>query len=153
LPERPLFSVPRLRSCIARSTFFPAFFPYFLLAIPRPFFARTRNELLRLIGRDGRAEQEALELVARLRTQEVRGFLCLHALAHHLTRYGDTLAVTVVDPLAAVDAVIRFDCGHHPDRLTGWTTGRTPTDIARVLARAELIARDYFGIGFPPIPW
>ena len=50
----------------------------------------------------------------------------VHALAHHLTRYGDTLAVTVVDPLAAVDAVIRFDCGHHPDRLTGWTTGRTP---------------------------
>jgi hypothetical protein len=77
----------------------------------------------------------------------------VHALAHHLTRYGDTLAVTVVDPLAAVDAVIRFDCGHHPDRIAGWTTGRTPTDVARVLARAELIARDYFGIGFPPIPW
>ena len=77
----------------------------------------------------------------------------VHALAHHLARYGDTLAVTVVDPLAAVDAVIRFDCGHNPDRLTGWTTGRTSTDVARVLARAELIARDYFGIGFPPIPW
>src|SRR5262245_9112019 len=28
LPERPLFSVPRLRSRIARSTFSPAFFPY-----------------------------------------------------------------------------------------------------------------------------
>src|SRR5258705_6058085 len=28
LPDRPLFSVPRLRSCIARSTFLPAFFPY-----------------------------------------------------------------------------------------------------------------------------
>src|SRR5438105_6465238 len=28
LPDRPLFSVPRLRSCIARSTFSPAFFPY-----------------------------------------------------------------------------------------------------------------------------
>jgi len=26
-PERPLRSVPRLRSCIARFTFFPAFFP------------------------------------------------------------------------------------------------------------------------------
>ncbi len=25
LPERPLFSLPRLRSCIARSTFFEAF--------------------------------------------------------------------------------------------------------------------------------
>src|SRR5262245_36741841 len=28
LPERPLFSVPRLRSFIARSTFAPAFLPY-----------------------------------------------------------------------------------------------------------------------------
>src|SRR4029453_18153762 len=28
LPERPLFSVPRLRSRIARSTFSPAFLPY-----------------------------------------------------------------------------------------------------------------------------
>jgi hypothetical protein len=28
LPDRPLFSVPRLRSRIARSTFSPAFFPY-----------------------------------------------------------------------------------------------------------------------------
>ena len=32
----------------------------------------------------------------------------VHALAHHLARYGDTLAVTVVDPLAAIDAVLRF---------------------------------------------
>jgi hypothetical protein len=28
LPERPLFSVPRLRSCIAFFTFFCAFLPY-----------------------------------------------------------------------------------------------------------------------------
>src|ERR1043166_1910041 len=28
VPELPLFSVPRLRSCIARSTFSPAFLPY-----------------------------------------------------------------------------------------------------------------------------
>jgi hypothetical protein len=28
LPERPLFSFPRLRSCIARFTFFCAFLPY-----------------------------------------------------------------------------------------------------------------------------
>src|SRR6266508_306756 len=32
LPERPDLSVPRLRSCIARSTFFCAFFPYFAIA-------------------------------------------------------------------------------------------------------------------------
>jgi hypothetical protein len=77
----------------------------------------------------------------------------VHALAHHLARYGDTLAVTVVDPLAAIDAVLRFDLGHNPDRLTAWATRRTPADTARVLARAEQIARDYFGTGFPPIPW
>jgi hypothetical protein len=36
LPERPLFRVPRLRSCIAFFTFSPAFFPY-LDAICSPF--------------------------------------------------------------------------------------------------------------------
>ena len=77
----------------------------------------------------------------------------VHALAQHLTRYGDTLTLTVVDPLAAVDAVIRFDCDHHLGRLTAWTTGRSAPDVARVLARSEQIARDYFGTGFPPIPW
>ena len=76
----------------------------------------------------------------------------VHALAHHLARYGDTLAVTVVDPLAAIDAVLRFDLGHNPDRLAAWATRRTPADTARILARAEQIARDYFGTGFPPIP-
>ncbi len=37
--------------------------------------------------------------------------------------------------------------------LTGWTLGRTPTDVATILARAEAVARDYFGTGFPTIPW
>jgi hypothetical protein len=32
LPERPLFSVPRFRSCIACSTFFEAFLPYLGIA-------------------------------------------------------------------------------------------------------------------------
>ena len=31
LPERPLFKVPFLRSCIALFTFFCAFFPYFAI--------------------------------------------------------------------------------------------------------------------------
>jgi hypothetical protein len=97
------------------------------------------------------ARAEAVFL--RAETYDLTARQLVHALAAHLTRYGDTLAVTVVDPLAAVDAVIRFDCGHHPDRLTAWTAGRTPADVARVLARAEQIARDYFGTGFPPIPW
>src|SRR6185436_2520895 len=34
LPERPLLSVPRLRSCIARSTFCSAFLPYFAMRRP-----------------------------------------------------------------------------------------------------------------------
>jgi hypothetical protein len=36
LPERPLFSVPRLRSCMARSTFSDAFLPYFAIVISVP---------------------------------------------------------------------------------------------------------------------
>ena len=69
-------------------------------------------------------------------------------LGAHLARFGDTLAVAVVDPLAAIDAHMRFD-----GDLTGWTTHRTPADVATVLARAEHIARDYFGHHFPAIPW
>ena len=48
------------------------------------------------------------------------------ALAAHLARFGDTLGVSVVDPLCAIDAVMRFDGAD----LTSWTTGRTPTDVA-----------------------
>jgi hypothetical protein len=72
----------------------------------------------------------------------------VHCLAAHLARFGDTLAVQIVDPLCAIDAHMRFD-----GDLTGWTTGRTPTDVATILARAETVARDYFGTGFPAIPW
>ena len=71
------------------------------------------------------------------------------ALAAHLARFGDTLAVQVVDPLCAIDAVMRFDGAD----LTTWTTGRTPADVAAVRARAEAIARDYFGRQFPAVPW
>jgi hypothetical protein len=70
------------------------------------------------------------------------------ALAAHLTYFGDTLAVQVVDPLAAIDAHMRFN-----GNLTAWTAGRTPADVAAVRARAEQVARDYFGTYFPAIPW
>jgi hypothetical protein len=70
------------------------------------------------------------------------------ALAAHLTFFGDTLSVSVVDPLVAIDAHMRFN-----GDLTGWTRSRTPTDVAAVRARAEQIARDYFGTYFPAIPW
>lgn len=36
LPERPLFNVPSLRSCIAFSTFSLAFFPYLAIAVTSP---------------------------------------------------------------------------------------------------------------------
>jgi hypothetical protein len=72
----------------------------------------------------------------------------VYALAAHLTYFGDTLAVRVVDPLAAIDAHMRFN-----GNLTAWTAGRTPADVAAVRARAEQIARDYFGTEFPAIPW
>jgi hypothetical protein len=70
------------------------------------------------------------------------------ALAAHLTYFGDTLAVRVVDPLAAIDAHMRFN-----GNLTAWTAGRAPADVAAVRARAEQIARDYFGTYFPAILW
>ena len=54
-----------------------------------------------------------------------------------------------MDPLCAIDAVMRFDGAD----LTAWTTDRTPTDVAAVRARAEAIARDYFGRQFPAVPW
>jgi hypothetical protein len=98
---------------------------------------------------------EAVFLTAETYTLSARQVV--HALAHHLARYGDTLAVQVVDPLAAIDAVMRFDLPVDPTgrhrRLTDWTTGRTPADVATITARAEHIARDYFGSHFPAIPW
>jgi hypothetical protein len=72
----------------------------------------------------------------------------VYALAAHLTYFGDTLTTTVVDPLAAIDAHMRFNGDLH-----AWTTGRTPEQVATVTARAEQIARDYFGTYFPPVPW
>lgn len=70
------------------------------------------------------------------------------ALAAHLTHFGDTLHVRVVDPLCAIDAHMRFDGDLHD-----WAIGRTPADVAVVLARAEHIARDYFGHQFPTLTW
>src|SRR5437868_5056767 len=81
------------------------------------------------------ARSEAVFLTAETYTLTARQ--TVYALAHHLARYGDTLAVSVVDPLCAIDAVLRFDLGHNPTRLTQWTMRRTPADVATVLARAE----------------
>ena len=93
------------------------------------------------------ARGEAVFLTAETYTLTARQVVL--ALATHLARFGDTLAVRVVDPLCAIDAVMRFDGAD----LTSWTTGRTPADVAAVRARAEAIARDYFGRQFPAVPW
>ncbi len=58
------------------------------------------------------ARAEAVFL--RAETYALTARQVVHALAHHLARYGDTLAVTVVDPLAAIDAVLRFDLRPQP---------------------------------------
>src|SRR5262249_52288490 len=38
LPDRPLFNVPCFRSCMAFSTFLPAFLPYFAISATPPWF-------------------------------------------------------------------------------------------------------------------
>jgi hypothetical protein len=93
------------------------------------------------------ARGEAVFLTAETYTLTARQVVL--ALATHLARFGDTLGVAVVDPLCAIDAVMRFDGAD----LTTWTTSRTPADVAAVRARAEAIARDYFGRQFPAVPW
>ncbi len=93
------------------------------------------------------ARGEAVFLTAETYTLTARQVVL--ALATHLARFGDTLAVRVVDPLCAIDAVMRFDGAD----LTTWTVNRTPADVAAIRARAEYIARDYFGRQFPAVPW
>ena len=77
------------------------------------------------------ARGEAVFLTAETYTLTARQVVL--ALATHLARFGDTLAVQVVDPLCAIDAVMRFDGGD----LTSWMTHRSPTDVAAIRARAE----------------
>jgi hypothetical protein len=95
-------------------------------------------------GVNARAEQPFLwghgfELTARQ---------IVYCLAAHLAHFGDTLDPKIVDPLAAIDAHVRFD-----GDLTGWTKGRSPAAVSLLLIRAEQIARDYFGLHFPAVPW
>jgi hypothetical protein len=93
------------------------------------------------------ARGEAVFLTAETYTLTARQVVL--ALAAHLARFGDTLAVAVVDPLCAIDAVMRFDGGD----LTSWMTRRSAADVAAIRARADAIARDYFGNLFPAVPW
>ena len=70
-------------------------------------------------------------------------------LAAHLRQFGDNFDPRDVDaPLWAIDMHIRFD-----GDLTNWAQGRSTQQVALLLARAEQIARNYFGHNFPALPW
>jgi hypothetical protein len=70
-------------------------------------------------------------------------------LAAHLRQFGDNFDPRDVDaPLWAIDIHIRFD-----GDLATWAQGRSTQQVALLLARAEQIARDYFGHNFPALPW
>lgn len=97
-----------------------------------PGAVNARNEPIYLKG-------EGFELTARQ---------IVYCLAAHLRFFGDILDPKIVDPLAAIDAHMRFD-----GDLTGWARGRSTDQVALLLARAEHIARDYFGTTFPALPW
>ena len=62
------------------------------------------------------ARGEAVFLRAETYTLTARQVVL--ALAAHLARFGDTLAVQVVDPLCAIDAVMRFDALYAPPTTT-----------------------------------
>ena len=93
------------------------------------------------------ARGEAVFLRAETYTLTARQVVL--ALAAHLARFGDTLHIHVVDPLSAIDAVMRFDGGD----LTTWTINRSAADVAAIRARADFIARDYSANPFPAVPW
>ena len=70
LPDRPLFSVPRFRSCIALLTFCDAFFPYFAISSSPKRQCRLKN----WTARSCRAAAARDENVPRLRRLPVEGF-------------------------------------------------------------------------------
>ena len=112
-----------------------------------PATSSTNERVSSTSGSYPNARGEAVFLTAETYTLTARQVVL--ALAAHLARFGDTLAVSVVDPLCAIDAVMRFDGAD----LHSWTLNRTPTDVAAIRARAEHIAVDYFGRQFPAVPW
>jgi len=73
----------------------------------------------------------------------------VYCLAAHLANIGDNFDPRDVDaPLWAIDIHMRFDGDLHD-----WARGRTPNQVALILARAEQIAVSYFGHRFPALPW
>jgi len=80
---------------------------------------------------------------------EITARQIVYCLASHLANFGDNFDAKDVDaPLWAIDVHMRFD-----GDLQGWTRGRTPNQVALILARAEQIAVAYFGHRFPALPW
>lgn len=69
-------------------------------------------------------------------------------LGSYLVTFGDTLGPGGVSPLHAIDAQIRYESDTRV-----WLRTRTPEEIATIRARAEQIARDFFGHRFPALIW
>lgn len=90
--------------------------------------ANARTEPIYLKG-------EGFELTARQ---------IVYCLAAHLAHYGDLNPHHLDAPPWATDAHLRFD-----GDLTGWATGRTPAQVALLLARAEQIARAQCALALP----
>ncbi|UKD53669.1 hypothetical protein L3Q65_38150 [Amycolatopsis sp. FU40] len=71
----------------------------------------------------------------------------VNTLASYLVTFGDNIGPKLVSPLSAL----------HSEYLYGnpqtWTDRRTPTEVATARARAEAIARDFFGDSFPVLAW
>jgi hypothetical protein len=71
----------------------------------------------------------------------------VNALGSYLSQFGDTLGPGGVNPFDAIHAEVTYN-----GDLDGWTTRRTPDDVATIRARAETIAREFFGT-FPTLRW
>lgn len=71
----------------------------------------------------------------------------VNTLASYLVTYGDNIGPKLVSPLSAIHSEYLYG------NPRGWTDRRTPADIATTRARAEAIARDFFGDTFPILTW
>ncbi len=84
--------------------------------------------------------------VLRLDDQLLTARQVVLALASYLVEFGDNFHGEV-DPIHAIIAQVCYG------DLDGWQQSCPPAQVAAVLARAEQIARDYFGRTFPLVHW
>ncbi len=70
-----------------------------------------------------------------------------NAIGSYLAQYGDTLGPGGVSVFDAIHAEVTYN-----GDLTGWTTRKTPKQVATIRARAEQLAREHFR-RFPALTW